>query len=384
MKYILIAKTEGFIPQNSAFKMCHSPTIVELCRGKLMMAWFGGKTEGDADVCIWYAFYQNNVWSFPEIIAKGIDENGRQIACWNPVLFKAYNGRLFLFYKIGNSPSSWRGMMKYSDNEGLDWSDTQKISEDCIGASKNKPIEIEPNTVLCPSSREITPSYILSEQTFKILINNGLPPNLYYDLLPIKDLKFQSALSFLKRLKQILKDKFFEYRDLIEKNAFVKPKSYVCIEKMTENGQKWELLYSFEAQKEYIAIQPTLLMHQSAIQMLCRSENDYILESWSYDNGKTWSDLQTTDLPNPDSAIDTVKLSNGLFLLIFNSARRCVLSVAISADGTKWKTIFDLENEKTGEFSYPSVIQTADHQIHIAYTWNRTQIKHFILELIAE
>ena len=54
------------------------------------------------------------------------------------------------------------------------------------------------------------------------------------------------------------------------------------------------------------AIQPAFLTHGDKRQILCRSKHGRIVESWSKDGGKTWSELTLTDLPNPNSGIDAV------------------------------------------------------------------------------
>jgi len=60
------------------------------------------------------------------------------------------------------------------------------------------------------------------------------------------------------------------------------------------------------------AIQPTILFHKGGrIQMLCRSKEKKIVESWSADQGKTWSPVNATALVNNNSGIDAVSLKNG-------------------------------------------------------------------------
>jgi predicted neuraminidase len=60
---------------------------------------------------------------------------------------------------------------------------------------------------------------------------------------------------------------------------------------------------------------------------------------------------------------------------------RSPLNVAISEDGINWKPLLILENEPKGEFSYPTVMQTADGNIHVTYTWKRKKVKHVVIKL---
>jgi len=55
------------------------------------------------------------------------------------------------------------------------------------------------------------------------------------------------------------------------------------------------------------------------------------------------------------------------------------LNLAISKDGKTWEAALVLEKEP-GEYSYPTIIQTADGMVHITYTWKRQRIRHLIID----
>ncbi len=316
--------TSEFIFETASFKQCHASTIVELKDGSLLSAWFGGSYEGATDVSIWISFYHKGKWSVPKIAAEGNENRVGREACWNPVLFRNANGKLFLFYKIGKNPQSWWGMYKVSTDEGKTWSEEQELPEGFLGPIKNKPIALKDGTLLCPSS--------------------------------------------------------------IEKGD----KWTVHIERTSDEGKTWNKT-QVEASGDIKVIQPSILMHSAdKLQLLCRSNQNHIVQSWSYDGGKSWSKLMWTNMPNPNSGIDAVSLSNGMFMLVYNPMEageewvvgRNKLNVAISKDGIDWDVIAVLENEKEGEFSYPAIIETKDKKVHITYTYNRKLIKHIVLELL--
>jgi alpha-L-rhamnosidase len=147
--------------------------------------------------------------------------------------------------------------------------------------------------------------------------------------------------------------------------------------------QAWSRTPALNRAIDFGAIQPTILdWPDVGIQILCRSKNGSVVESWSGDKGLTWSRVRETQLPNPNSAIDAVMLKDKRALLVYNHASegRGQLNVAVSDDGRKWMSALTLENSPGSEFSYPAVIQSSDRMVHITYTWNRQRIKHVVID----
>jgi len=309
---------------------CHASTIAEISNG-LIVAWFGGTHESNPDVGIWISRIIDGSWSKPVEVVNGIMNDTLRYPCWNPVLFSPEGGPLMLFYKVGPSPREWWGMVVTSDNEGESWSLPEKLGSSeptghLIGPVKNKPVQLADGTIICPSSTE-------EEQDGNI-----------------------------------------RWR--------------VHFEITCDLGKTWEVIGPINDGVEFDAIQPSILTHtDGTLQILCRTRQDVISQSWSEDNGKTWSKMTATGLPNPNAGADAVTLSDGRQLLVYNHTHqngdfprsREMLNVAVSKNGAEWKTVMTLERQE-GEYSYPSVIQTSDGLVHITYTFRRESVKHVVLD----
>jgi hypothetical protein len=110
-----------------------------------------------------------------------------------------------------------------------------------------------------------------------------------------------------------------------------------------------------------------------------------LLMSTSTDEGKTWSPVQDTDIPNPGSGAEVLGLKDGRWALIYNDTERGRHSLAVSLsddEGKTWKWTRHLERDEAGpnagSFGYPSIIQAKDGTLHASYTHARgdKSIKH--------
>jgi predicted neuraminidase len=156
----------------------------------------------------------------------------------------------------------------------------------------------------------------------------------------------------------------------------------VHFERTRDLGQTWEATAAINDGKEFAAIQPSILFYpNNRLQAIGRTKQKKIFEAWSQDEGKTWSQLSATTLPNPNSGIDAVTLSDGRQLLVYNHTThgRTPLNVAVRESDREWQAALELENEP-GEYSYPAVIQTNDGLVHITYTWKRLRVKHVVID----
>ncbi|MEO7309960.1 MAG: sialidase family protein [Chitinophagaceae bacterium] len=157
-------------------------------------------------------------------------------------------------------------------------------------------------------------------------------------------------------------------------------------------GKTWTKSVDINDGKTVSAIQPSILKYKDGrLQVLCRSMNRTVNQSWSSDRGKTWSPVTASSLPNNNSGTDAVTLKDGRQLIVYNHVKpadslprgkgaRTPLNVAISKDGKKWYAALILEDSPINQYSYPSVIQSKDGMIHIVYTWRRERIKYVVVD----
>jgi len=329
-----------FSIKNKPTKECHASTIVETDNG-LVAAWFAGTRERDPDVGIWVSRQVNGSWSEPTEVVNGVQSMNLRYPCWNPVLFQPENGPLMLFYKVGPNPREWWGMLTTSEDDGKTWSWPTKLGKHwavghLLGPVKNKPIQLEDGSILCPTSTEVE------------LTDDDTRWRVHFEVT----------------------------RDL---------------------GKTWDVIGPIHDGIEFDSIQPSILTYANGdMQVLCRSMQQVVSQSWSSDGGRSWSNMAATELPNPSSGTDAVTLADGRQLLVYNHTTRKtkipsrqILNVALSDDGHDWDVVLTLEHESNprptggrhwGEYSYPAVIQASNGLVHITYTYNRESVKHVVVD----
>lgn len=156
----------------------------------------------------------------------------------------------------------------------------------------------------------------------------------------------------------------------------------VHFERSPDLGKTWQSTGPVNDGKQIGAIQPSFLVHKDGrLQAVGRTQQKFVFEVSSNDDGKTWGPLTLTSLPNPNAGTDAVTLKDGRHVIVYNhtSRGRSPLNVSVSSDGKDWQAALVLESNP-GEYSYPAVIQSNDGLVHITYTWKRQKIRHVVVD----
>ncbi|QVL32801.1 exo-alpha-sialidase [Telmatocola sphagniphila] len=315
-----IAKQPGyvraeFIYESAPFPQCHASTIVETSQG-LVAAWFGGTREKNPDVCIWLSRQENGKWTAPVRVADGIQSGGKQLPCWNPVLFQPEKGPLMLFYKVGPSPDTWWGMLKTSTDCGITWGEPRRLPEGILGPIKNKPVQLSNGDILCPTSDETKGWRVHFERSS----DGGKTWNATEPVNTKSEASIIQPSILLRGKDQLLAVGRSQQRKIFQIAS-------------SDNGLHW---------------------------------------------GKVrFLDLPN---PNSGTDAVTLKDGRQLLVYNHTPLSRSPLNVAVSENGETWKAAMILENDPFREFSYPAVIQTRDGLVHITYTWKRERVRHVVLD----
>jgi len=311
---------------DSPHAMSHVASIAELFGGGLAAVWYAGSREGAGDVAIYFSVQPSDDirWSPPRAIVtratatRDLRRYVRKVG--NPVLFSDADGRLWLIY-VTVSIGGWSGSslnVAMSDDEGRTWTRSRRLT--------------------------LSPFLNLSELVKNApaaLSDGGWAVPIYHEFVAT----FPEVLWLHRRSGEVVATK-------------------------SRMSAGW---YGY---------QPAITPIDTARALALLRDDDpprTVSIARSEDAGRTWSAPQRIELPNPDSGLDAIRMTDGRLLLAFNDSPggRENLRLAISDDeGRTWSRVATLAEERGGDFSYPFLMQARSGDVHLVYTWQRTQIRH--------
>jgi predicted neuraminidase len=329
----------------------HAPGIVELPGGDLLVSWYRGSGERSADDVAVYGARKkvgDGSWSKPFLMADYphfpdcntcmmVDARGRLWLFWPTILANTWescltNFRVATSYDVDGAPQwSRQGVIFLKPD------DFEKEALELLSAELKKPLLAE---ALQGEVAELKER--LGQKLFQRL---GWQPRCKPTVLPSGRI-----------LLPLYSDTY----------------SFSLMAISDDEGVTW---YAGKPLMGFGSIQPAVLRRADGTLVAYMRENgprDRIRVAQSTDDGVTWGPVGETDLPNPGSGLDGVRLRNGHWLLVYNDTirGRSSLAVSISDDeGRTWKWTRHLERHASGSYHYPAVIQGADDRIHVVYSF---------------
>ena len=317
-----------FGPEIPTGKYKHPASFDELANGDLYLVYYGGDGEYAEGTAVFGSrLRKGRAWTKPAKIAS---HPFRSLG--NAVVWQAPDGLVWLFY-----------VTRY----GATWSTSRiaaKVSRDSAGSwSESFPVTFEEGTMV---------------RAHPIVLANG------DYLLPI-------------------------YSETGHNPELTAPTTCSLFLRFDPAKRIWS-----ESNRVYSRLgnlQPAVVrVDDQRLLAYCRRGGDYeprkdgfLVRTESRDGGRTWTPGNETGFPNPNAAVDFIRLRNGHLLLVYNDSMndRTPLSLALSTDlGQTFPHRRNLVSGP-GDFGYPTAVQTRDGKIHVVFTSDeRTVVRHAVFE----
>jgi predicted neuraminidase len=331
----------------------HAPGIVELPNGDLLVSWYRGSGERTADDVAIYgarkkkgeskwsdAFLMADTPGFPDCnTCMMIDRRNRLWLFWPTIIANTWESCL----------TNFRMSQDFAGPGSPKWDKNGLVLLKPDDFSKNAEAELD-------KLLEKYKSFVSDKWREELSIVDKKIHNKLYQRLGWQPRCKPTVLPSGRILLPLYTDTFS-----------------LSIMAISDNdGETW---YASKPLLGFGAIQPTVLRRDNGELVAFMRENgvlQHIRMSTSNDDGLTWGPVTATEMPNPGSGLDGVRLANGHWLLVYNDTThgRNSLLVSISNDeGKTWKWNRHLEKEATGSYHYPSAIQARDGTIHVVYSY---------------
>jgi predicted neuraminidase len=332
----------------------HSSSIVELPNGDLLVCWFHGSGERTADdVLIQGARWHKSTgkWTPPFIMADtpGFPET-------NPVLFIDSRQRLFFLWPLIVAHKWETALMKY------------RISSEYQQPAGPPRWEYQDNIVLIPKNIEARTREFAGKEAAGTGPRAGLAA----------------------KLIEHAQDEYFSRMGWFTRTHPLQLPSGRILAPMYSDGFSFGIMaisddggYTWNASEPIVGagcIQPSVVRKNDGTLVAYLRDNGPPPKrahlSFSKDDGETWTFARDSDIPNPGTSLEAVRLSNGDWILVYNDLEqgRYSLMAALSEDeGASWKWKRHLDGSPVSpsknEYHYPSVIQAKDGSIHVTYSY---------------
>jgi predicted neuraminidase/pectate lyase len=338
----------------------HSSSIVQLTNGDLLVAWYRGSGESDADDAQILGSRKSigGAWGEPFALA---DTPG--FPDLNPVLFVDPQKRLWLFYVtyLDNSTKGVLVQYRVATDHGASGAPVWQRSE---------VLPIRPDSF--PETYGPLLKQIEIERADDLKTSEGLQRAFAQQNEQVQS-KLGTRLGWMTRVQPIMLN---DTRMVLGLYHDVFACSLAAI--TNDAGATWK--FSAPIQSVYLGgIQPAFAHRKDGTLLALMRDNGKLKQvrrSESKDGGMTWTPAVPTDMPNPGSSVNVLTLKSGSWLLLCNDAkdnRRRLTAYLSDDEGRSWpiRRVIDELKEERAEVHYPSAIQTADGAIHMSYTYTQ-------------
>ncbi len=331
----------------------HAPGIAELANGELFVSWYRGSGERRADDVAVYgtrkpadakswseAFLLVDTPGFPDCnTCLMVDPRGRLTLFWPLILANSWESCVTQML-VADDPLGV-GCPKWTHRDSL-WLKPDDFSE--AGRKQLEQIVAVVPAALMTDKLKAEIDEVRTRLGDKLYQRLGWQPRCKPTVLPSGRI-----------LLPLYSDTF----------------SFSLMAISDDDGKTWRASQPLIG---FGAIQPSVLRRDDGTLVAYMRENGVtrkIRVCESKDDGETWGPVGMSELPNPGSGLDAVRLQNGHWVMVYNDTitGRNKLAVSVSTDeGRTWSHTRHLEDQPSGQFHYPAVIQTKNGRIHVVYS----------------